>query len=249
MERPARAWPDPALGPTPGAAPIHFRGGPTDGIAAPMIDTLLWDHDGVLVDTERLYFQATREVLSTVGVTLTEDAYRALFLVENSGAWHLARGLGEAEVAALRRQRDDRYAELLAQGDLMIPGALQTVQRLGAHFRMAIVTSSKRAHFDVIHRRTGLPAHFAFVLAREDYRLSKPDPEPYLTAMRRFGAAPSACLVIEDSRRGLLAAKAAGLACWVVPSALTNASSFAEADRRLDTLEALAEALLSSRTR
>ena len=128
----------------------------------------------------------------------------------------------------------------------MIPGALQAVTRLATHYRMAIVTSSKRAHFEIIHRSTGLPAHFAFVLAREDYRVSKPDPEPYVTAVARFGADKSTCLVIEDSRRGLLAAKAAGLTCWVVPSGLTRESSFDEADRRFDALSDLVDALLSS---
>ena len=215
-----------------------------------MITTLLWDHDGVLVDTERLYFQATQEVLATLGVTLSEAQYRELFLVGNGGAWHLARARADrdADVEPLRRRRDARYAELLAEGDLMIPGALQAVELLGAHYRMAIVTSSKRAHFDVIHRATGLPAHFAFVLAREDYEASKPDPEPYLTAVTRFGATKSACLVIEDSRRGLLAAKAAGLTCWVVPSALTRESSFDEADRRFDSLNELVAALVARRS-
>ena len=216
-----------------------------------MIDTLLWDHDGVLVDTEHLYFQATREVLATLGIELTEASYRALFLVEGGGAWHLAkaRGHADADIDALRRRRDARYAALLAEGNLMIPGALQAITRLAAHYRMAIVTASKRAHFDIIHHATGLPAHFAFVLAREDYRVSKPDPEPYLAAVARFGVAKSACLVIEDSRRGLLAAKAAGLACWVVPSGLTRASSFDEADRRFDSLAEVVDALLPSASR
>lgn len=211
-----------------------------------MFQALLWDHDGVLVDTEGLYFQATAEVLSTVGVSLTEDDYRAHFLVENRGGWHLAsaRGIGAAEIDALRKRRNARYAALLGERETLIPGALAAVRALAPHYQMAIVTSSQRAHFDIIHRATSLPALFSFVLAREDYRDSKPSPEPYLAAVARLGLAPEACLVIEDSRRGLLAAKAAGLACWVVPSQLTASSSFEEADRRFASLAEVTQALM-----
>jgi HAD superfamily hydrolase (TIGR01509 family) len=207
---------------------------------------LLWDHDGVLVDTEGLYFQATRELLATVSVTLTEAHYRQLFLIEGRGAWHLARerGVSEREIAALQRARGERYTQLLTAADVLVPGALELLAALAAHYRMAIVTSSHRNHFDAIHRTSGLPAHFEFVLAREDYVHAKPAAEPYERAVARLGLAPNECLVIEDSRRGLLAARAAGLRCWVVPSALTAESSFSEADRRFASLSALGQALL-----
>ena len=212
-----------------------------------MTTTLLWDHDGVLVDTELLYFQATREVMATAGATLTEALYRQHFLVESSGAWHLvaARGADAVEIARLKALRDARYAELLATGGRVLPGVREMLTALAPRFRMAIVTSSARAHFDVIHRESGIPSLFSFVLAREDYAESKPHPEPYLAAVARFGVRPEECLVIEDSRRGLLSAKAAGLRCWVVPSLLTAASPFDEAQRRFSSLAELSAALTS----
>jgi HAD superfamily hydrolase (TIGR01509 family) len=209
-----------------------------------MWSTLLWDHDGVLVDTEALYFQATREILAGAGVELSRAQYRQLFLVEGKGAFHLVAERGVQAIEALRAARDARYAELLAAGDLLIPGALALLARLRQRFRMAIVTSSKRAHFELIHRQSGLPAQFELILTREDYVRAKPEPEPYLRALQQLGLAPAQCLVIEDSERGLRAAKAAGLACWVVPSELTRDSEFAGADRRFDDLAALERALL-----
>jgi HAD superfamily hydrolase (TIGR01509 family) len=205
------------------------------GIATVMVRALLWDHDGVLVDTEGLYFQATRETLAGVGVVLSESVYRQLFLIEGRGAWHLARerGATETQVAQLKAARDARYTELVTRGDVLIPGVMPLLRGLGRQFRMAIVTSSQRAHFDAIHRDTGLPALFELVLTCDDYGASKPDPEPYVCAVDRLGVAGADCLVIEDSRRGLLAAHAAGLRCWVIPSTLTAASSFAEAEVRL----------------
>lgn len=212
-----------------------------------MLRALLWDHDGILVDTERLYFQATREVLASVGVVLTEAHYREFFLVDNRGAFHLARerGVSEHEIAALKERRGQRYTELLLAEDTLMEGVLPLLTRLAARYRMAIVTSSHRVHFDAIHRRSGLPSKFELVLTREDYGQSKPHPEPYLTALQRLQLAPSECLVIEDSERGLRAAHAAAIRCWVVPSTLTASSDFSLADARFDGLDALAHALLS----
>ena len=83
---------------------------------------------------------------------------------------------------------------------------------------MAIVTSSRRVHFDAMHTRTGLIPYFDFVLAREDYALSKPDPEPYLAAMKKSGCGPEECLVVEDSPRGLRRRLPPASAVWWCPT-------------------------------
>ena len=97
---------------------------------------------------------------------------------------------------------------------------------------MAIVTSSEPGPFARTHARTGLLPHFELVLTRVDYTNAKPDPEPYLCAVARLGVPPARCLVIEDSERGLRAAKAAGLCLLGVPSGLTAAGDFARRRRR-----------------
>jgi HAD superfamily hydrolase (TIGR01509 family) len=206
---------------------------------------LLWDNDGVLVDTEGLYFAATREVLATVGVDLDESLYLQLFLREGRGAFHLAReqGLDEAQISALRTARDARYVQLLEAGPLLIADVQQAVSALACQYRMAIVTSSVREHFELSHRSTRLLHHFELVLTHGDYARAKPAPDPYLTALARLGLPAEACLVIEDSERGLRAARAAGLRCWVVPSPLTRAGSFTEAERVFASLGELARTL------
>jgi HAD superfamily hydrolase (TIGR01509 family) len=213
-----------------------------------MLNTILWDHDGVLVDTEALYFRATREVLARVGVDLTTDMYRQFLLVESRGAWHLAeeRGASEAEVKRLQRDRNARYLQMVSEGDVVVPGALALLKKLRPHYRMAIVTSCRREHFEAIHRNTGIPDLVEFVLAREDYGESKPDPEPYLTAVARMGVVKADCVVVEDSRRGLIAAKAAGLTCWIVRTEMTAGLSFDGADRQFKTLADVGAALLET---
>jgi HAD superfamily hydrolase (TIGR01509 family) len=206
---------------------------------------LLWDNDGVLVDTEGLYFRATRDVLATVGIDLDEGLYLQLFLREGRGAFHLARerGLDETQIDGLRRARDGRYAELLQAGSLLFAGVEEVVSGLARRYRMAIVTSSLREHFEVIHRSTQLLHHFELVLTHGDYARAKPDPDPYLMALARLGLPAEACLVIEDSERGLRAARAAGVRCWVVPSRLASEGAFGEAERVFGSLAELAAAL------
>jgi HAD superfamily hydrolase (TIGR01509 family) len=192
---------------------------------------ILWDNDGVLVDTERLYFEATRDTLASTGVVLTPELYYDLFLVQSRGAWHLAegRGFGPEAIARLKAERDERYSRLLAAGAEALPGVHEALQLLAPRHRMAIVTSSRRRHFEIIHGRTGLLPYFEFAITIDECGRCKPDPEPYLRATNRLGIEPAECLAIEDSERGLAAACAAGVPCWVVPTAETRHGDFARA--------------------
>jgi HAD superfamily hydrolase (TIGR01509 family) len=210
-----------------------------------MYKAIFWDNDGVLVDTEGLYYRATREVLAGVGVPLSEDEFVELFLRRAVGAWHLAeaRGVEATRLAELRRERDDLYGALIDAGAIAIPGVVDSVRRLAERYRMAIVTSCEPQHFRRIHRDPAFLGLFEFILTRSDYRESKPHPEPYLLALERSGLSPEECLVIEDSERGLRAAKAAGLTCWVMPNGLTRRCRFEGADRILSGLAELESAL------
>lgn len=197
-------------------------------------DFLFWDNDGVLVDTEGLYYQASREVLAGIGFTLSEEQFAAISLATGRSVFELATDDQEL-MERLRHDRNRRYAELLARAELTLPDVRETLVQLHGRIPMAVVTSSRRDHFEIIHARSGLLPFFDFILCREDYRQAKPDPEPYRLALQRSGVAPGRALVIEDSLRGLAAAKAAGLACWVIPSHQTRGQDFAGADRVLES--------------
>ena len=203
-----------------------------------MIKAILWDNDGVLVDTEVIYFLATQEVLATAGITLTEKMYIELLLIQGRGAWHLAeaKGLTPADIAGLRIQRDERYLELLDSQAKVIDGVEDVLNILYGRYLMGVVTSSHREHFEFVHRRTGLVKYFAFTLACEDYSKFKPDPEPYVAAMRKTGFKKEECIAVEDSERGLTSAAAAGLKCIIVPNKLTQSGKFLKAYKVLKTI-------------
>ena len=206
-----------------------------------MIKAIFWDNDGVLVDTEHLYFLATQHVLATVGIPLTQEQYIDLFLVQGKGAWHVAadQGVSPSAIAQLRHARNTLYSTCLSQEPLLMAGVRDVLDALSGTYVMGIVTSSEPDHFALIHQTTGILPYFHFVLTASDYTHSKPHPEPYLSAVERSGRGPEECLVIEDSERGLMAAQAAGLRCIVVPSALTRGSNFAGASKVLESLTAL----------
>ena len=200
-----------------------------------MTRAIFWDNDGVLVDTEHLYFEATQQVLAQAGIRLTEDTYLELFLRQGRGAWHLAeeRGVPPADIDRLRDERNALYAHLLDQAPRLIEGVLDVLEALHGKYVMGVVTSSRKDHFDVIHRSTGVLKYFDFVLAAGDYSRGKPAPDPYLLAVERSGATPDECIAVEDSERGLEAAVLAGLKCLIVPSRLTRSCTFPGAYRIL----------------
>jgi HAD superfamily hydrolase (TIGR01509 family) len=199
---------------------------------------IFWDNDGVLVDTERLYFIATRQVLRPFGVELAEEQFHQFVLRESRGAWHLVveKGFPAEEVVGLREARNMIYEEMLGKEDLRRPEVEQVLKLLAGSVRMCVVTSLWRKHFEAIHSRTGFDKYFEFVITGEDVTETKPDPEPYVMALRRAGCEASECVVIEDSERGLMAAKAAGLECWVIPADLTRHGNFSQADKILGSI-------------
>lgn len=216
-------------------------GGDAGEPATDRFDAIFFDNDGVLVDTEPLFLRATQEVLATVGVELTAEIFHEVSMRQGRTVFEIARqrGISEAEIHELRVIRGRRYDALLREGVRVLDGVHEAVAALRGVRPTAIVTSSSRDHFDVIHAETGLLPFFEFVLAAGDYSDHKPHPAPYETAARRMGVDPARCLVIEDTERGLVSATEAGMQCVVIPNALTMGADFSRATARLESMRAL----------
>lgn len=195
------------------------------------VTTILWDNDGVLVDTEGLYYEATRQVLADFGIALTQTQYQEYCLHDNRGAWHLARakGVSKKDVDAARERRNGLYSELLRTNNLLIEGVLDVLGELQGRFRMGVVTSSRRDHLDVIHEHTGLAKFFDFCVTADDVTETKPSPELYERGLAEADVRPDEAIVFEDSSRGLRAANAAGVPCYVIPTDWTRGSDFSAA--------------------
>jgi HAD superfamily hydrolase (TIGR01509 family) len=172
-----------------------------------------------------------------VGLALDKDQYLQ-DMNRGLGTWAQARaaGIGEQVIGRLREARDDYYQEYLRTEAIEIKGVTEALAGLSRHARMAIVTTAKRADFELIHEKRRIRQFMDFVLVREDYERAKPHPEPYLAGLKRFGAAREEALVVEDSPRGLKSAAAAGIDCAIVRSDFTHSADFSEASYRIGAL-------------
>lgn len=209
-----------------------------------MKTTILWDHDGVLVETEPWYFEATRLAIKELGVDLRKADYIA-DMAYGISAWERARAIGitEEDITRHKRLRNQRYQEFLRVENIDIEGVESILAALAATYSMAIVTTSKKEDFELIHRGRGICKYMSFVLANGDYARSKPHPDPYLMALEKFGVTKEECVAIEDSERGLRSAVAAGIDCVVVANSFVKGQDFRDATDRIDSLSELASLL------
>ncbi len=208
---------------------------------------ILFDHDGVLVDTELWYFKAGERALAEIGLTVDKDQYLR-DMGQGLGTWAQARaaGVDERTINRQREVRDAYYQEYLRTEPIEIDGVVEALAELSQYVGMAVVTTAKRADFELIHQGREITPYLDFVLVREDYTLAKPDPEPYLTGLKRFGAAREEALVVEDSSRGLSSAVAAGIDCAIVYNDFTKSQDFSQARYRIEALAELRDIVLDA---
>jgi beta-phosphoglucomutase len=165
----------------------------------------LWDMDGTLIDSEDYHWRAWRDTMQREGVPITHDHFLATFGQRNDAI--LPHWLGaDAPVERIVRVGDAKeslYRDLLRQGGITpLPGAAEWVSRLHAEgWPQAIASSAPRLNVEAILDVLKLP--FDAIIAAEDVRHGKPDPEVFLTAAARLGVKPAQCVVVEDAvRRG-----------------------------------------------
>ena len=201
---------------------------------------ILFDHDGVLVDTEFWYYKAGERALADIGFALDREQYLR-DMTQGLATWAqaIAAGIDEQTISRQREVRNAYYQEYLRTEDIEIEGVLETLGVLAGEYRMGIVTTSKPADFALIHEGRSILDHMEFYLTREDYQRAKPHPEPYLKGLQRFGATAAETVIIEDSARGLKSAVAAGIDCIVVANEFTATHDLSKATARVATFKEL----------
>lgn len=178
-----------------------------------MITDILFDNDGVLVDTEPLFFEVNRQVLQELGLDLSWEEFEEISLSDGQNVIRVkaANKIHEQDLLRCIQRRDQLFNAAISGQDLSKPGLLAIVKALAQRFRLTIVTGSIRSNLEAVHKKTGLLQNFYTVISCEDYEHPKPHPAPYLTAMGKLGVVSANCLAIEDSSRGLKSATSAGV--------------------------------------
>lgn len=217
------------------------------------IDALLLDVDGTLADTEELHRICFNRAFTEAGLPWcwSVEDYRRL-LTTTGGRERIFRWIEEVEperaaglsghadpfVRALHARKTELYAAGVRAGEVApCPGIPELLARArGLGLALAIATTTSRANVEALldAHPDALPrAWFATMVCGEDTSRKKPDPEVYRLALARLAVDPARALAVEDSRNGVLAAKAAGIAVVAIPSLYTAGDDFAEADRVL----------------
>jgi beta-phosphoglucomutase family hydrolase len=202
-----------------------------------MIEAVLWDLDGVLVDTARFHYEAWRQLLGELGRSLSEEEFRHTFGLRNDLILRDMLGKVPAEEVERLSERKESFFRRHAAGRVTpLPGAVELVRRArDGGRRMALVTSTPRANIDFVLEQVGLADTFDTIVAAEDVSRGKPDPEGFLLAAQRLGVAPQRCLVIEDAPGGIEAARRAGMRSLAVTTTQPR-QDLAAADAVVDSL-------------
>jgi HAD superfamily hydrolase (TIGR01509 family) len=194
---------------------------------------VVFDLDGLMFDTEALFFRACSEVLESRGKRFTPEIMRNLIgrrAVEVAGWLKELAGVDEPPEVILGEVRERFIAEV----DSAVhptPGLIALLDHLGrSRMPTAVATSSGRSYADRLLVRHGLSDRFAFVLTAEDVTRGKPDPQIYRLAADRFGVPTAEMMVLEDSTAGVAAARAAGAFAVAVPHEHSPADGLGDAD-------------------
>ena len=208
-----------------------------------MIDAVVFDLDGLLLDTEQLWDEVREELARERGGRWSERA-QADMMGMSSPEWsrymHDVVGLAEPpdEIAdEVVRRMEARYRERLP----LLPGAREAVERLAARWPLGLASSSNRPLIDLALELGGLAPLFRATVSSEEVAHGKPAPDVYLEATRRLDVDPSRAAAVEDSRNGIRSAHAAGLHVIAIPNAhyRPDEESLGLADRVLSSLDEL----------
>lgn len=214
-----------------------------------MVRAVIFDFDGVLVDSERLHYEGLAHVLNSMGLSLSWEEFKEGCIgVPDLDAikWALMRNGIEDEkiVEEVLRRKTEVYDSWLSERLTITDGVANVLMALSQKFHLAIASGAFRHQIDLALSKKGIKELFQVIVGREDYEIGKPDPTPFLMAMEKLNELaspplrPHECLVVEDSPAGVEAARKAGMLCVAVRTYFSD-DALKDADIILDDLKAL----------
>ena len=203
-----------------------------------MLRAVIFDMDGVIVDSMYLHHSAAEEVLNEAGASVTKEGLKKFDTTRSLDAFRkILKGKSEAEVSGLV---DRKYARLFerTRGIKPIRGFPEFFSKVAGKYPVAVVSSSTAGFVKHILKELGILGKFSTVIGAEDVKSGKPDPEGYLKAAKALKANPADCLVVEDSIYGVMAAKRAGMKVIAVTNTYER-NFLLDADLAVDSLAEL----------
>lgn len=182
-----------------------------------MLDCLLFDLDGLLVDSEPLQFRAYQAAFSQYEIELTMEDWVRWHSVEASTARWVENEGFDINVQELRNVKKSFYDEMIATDLEAKPGAVELVESCASSLELALVSASRHESIEACLDKFGILNHFSALVSGSEVARSKPWPDPYLAAMEILDTSADHALALEDSLTGYRAASAANLRCVICP--------------------------------
>jgi beta-phosphoglucomutase family hydrolase len=182
-----------------------------------MISAVIFDLDGVLIDSEPLHCMADNQLLKDLGIETPAKYFDRFTGWTDSAMWEAIKDdyLISKSIDELKRLQVPIKLELLREGGFKaIPGTFDLLERIKkVHMPIAIASSSPRIFIEAVLEKIGIQQYFTIIVSGEEVERSKPEPDIFLKAARLLNINPFECLVVEDSKSGAIAAKKAGMKC------------------------------------
>lgn len=211
-------------------------------------DAVIFDMDGVLVDSEPLWKIAMQEVFDSLGSKLTKTDFQKTVGMRIDQVIHFWKEIEnwKETVYSIENQIINKMLSLIEGEGKLLPGVMDTLLHIKEYKKIGLASSSPKKLIDAVLKKTNIEPLFDGVFSAEHESYGKPHPAVYLTAANKIGVSPSSCLVIEDSLNGIIAGKAANMTVICIPEKthLVN-PKLSLADHHFDSMESLYNYLIA----
>jgi len=212
-----------------------------------MLESILFDMDGLLVDTEPILCKAVINALENQGIKLTEKEYFSHWTRNGRNIKDFIKEKNiDVDIEKYRKDKNGNYFSLIKNSPLLMDGAKDRVTELSQFYELGLVSSSSKDMIKIIIQTTKLQKYFSVIVASEDVKKEKPSPDSFLLAAQLLNIKPENCVVIEDAEKGIIAAKTAGMKAIAIPNLYTKDNDFSKADLVLDNLSQLTKEIIES---
>jgi len=212
------------------------------------IKAILFDMDGVIVDSEPLHFEAHKKALAQFGIELTLEDYMKFGVSAGDEALYEKMSelfgvlINKSEISKIKKQF---YREIFNEKGKMIPGVLEALRTFSKKYKLAVVSSGSMNAIEFVLEKLDIKNYFNLIVCGEDAKRAKPFPDLYLKAIELLSLEKESCVAIEDSETGIAAAKDAGIKCIAIPNEFTKNQDVSRADMILSSIKEVDEKIIN----
>jgi len=210
-----------------------------------MLKGILFDMDGIIVDSEEIHCKSYVDTFAKHNITLTDEEFYDLWTKKGLGVEDFTKIHGyKVDAARLKDEKGILFRKMIREDPRLIENADNVIKELSKKYRLALVSSSRRDDVYAVLDSTNLKQYFEVIVARYDVKNKKPAPDSFLLATKKLNLSVDEVVVIEDAEKGVLAAYNAGIKCVAIPTEITKDNDFSKATIILNNISEINDELL-----